>query len=390
MKQLCDTYAVSAPTMRRALKALIDAGILQRSRRTLRCVPAVSPRALSSIVLIAAGLASGQVAISAPWALEQYHALEHECASAGLTLRILAFDVASGRLYDQSGSSVARLESCCARYAALGLMVWTVAIPSEALAALSAETARTGLPAAFLDESNALASSGISLARRARVFAQRVDERAGALLGRYLLGKGHRRLAYISPYRFDWAVRRLEGLREALAGVPGARVEECIDTTDVYRTQSVEVLREEAQRRLSSMTGAAAPHPFGALSHLRRYYLGEIADAILIADIIRPLCERALERGEISAWVCSCDMAGLCAADFLAGRGLHPPRPVALAGFDDALESSIGRLTSCNFNYPALMRSMIGHVVSPREARGSGGNGGGMVEPYVAERSSTA
>jgi DNA-binding LacI/PurR family transcriptional regulator len=77
-----------------------------------------------------------------------------------------------------------------------------------------------------------------------------------------------------------------------------------------------------------------------------------------------PLFTRAREHGGITAWVCENDRIARYALDFLAEKGVRVPRAVSVMGFDDDMEAFKRKLTSYNFNIPAVVNRMLGFVLS--------------------------
>ncbi|MBD3240531.1 MAG: hypothetical protein GF331_08090 [Chitinivibrionales bacterium] len=77
------------------------------------------------------------------------------------------------------------------------------------------------------------------------------------------------------------------------------------------------------------------------------------------------LFERALRDTAITAWVAINDPCGYAALDFLHGKKVAVPDRIALIAFDDSVEAFVLGLSSYNFNVAAVVRAMIGHLLSP-------------------------
>lgn len=100
-----------------------------------------------------------------------------------------------------------------------------------------------------------------------------------------------------------------------------------------------------------------------------RTRLGKVkGQSSLRRGIITPLIDKALEISEATAWVAANDGVALECMDLLRKRGVRVPRELSLAGFDNTLEAFFQKVTSLDYNAPALMRSMVEHLLAPRRA----------------------
>jgi len=214
-------------------------------------------------------------------------------------------------------------------------------------------------------------------------------------MGRYLAGRGHRRIVFLSHYHgLDWSKRRLEGLQESFCGYPApAEVipvvsdgtsynEENIRSLDRRYNEQISVPFAEFWARIGGAFLDAAQARDGMTGLIRGFLGGEIT-----REQLELLFLRALERSDATAWVCANDDTALAALARLSQRGAGPP--VALAGFDDSHRAFLAKLTSYNFDAAAVAHAAIRHLLFPaRPPRGEGGPRVEAAEGFVVPRES--
>jgi len=101
---------------------------------------------------------------------------------------------------------------------------------------------------------------------------------------------------------------------------------------------------------------------------------------------LRPLFERALAAHDATARVAVNDAVAMEALRFLHERGVAVPRDMSVAGFDNTLESFFNGLTSWDFNIPALVGALLGHILGPRPSGRAAYGPVVEIEGFVAAR----
>jgi DNA-binding LacI/PurR family transcriptional regulator/DNA-binding transcriptional regulator YhcF (GntR family) len=199
---------------------------------------------------------------------------------------------------------------------------------------------------------------------------------AGKAVARHLLGLGHRRLAYLSPWhKSAWSKNRLRGLREE-AGRAGASVETfCLEGLSEWDRLSPawtdSRLRETFPEALleKSVEGSAQPLRTAAIRELgwnriRRDFEG-LAQAALAS--------------EATAWIGANDAAALMAKDWLTARNVNVPGTVSVVGFDDTSAALRADLTSYRFDSASMARAMLLQILSSGTWAALSHHGGVMV-----------
>lgn len=58
------------------------------------------------------------------------------------------------------------------------------------------------------------------------------------------------------------------------------------------------------------------------------------------------------------------DKIGLQALEYLRNQGVSVPRDISVVGFDNTREALAADLTSFDFNLPAIVHTMLDHIVN--------------------------
>lgn len=366
-KMLCDRFGASRPTVTKALRHLVQGGVLEHLSRGYRvAVPGAPPHARNAIALVTRGEPGGRV--ESATRRTQYHLrlLEQECARASLRLRVY------------SHPRTARFSALPFRSdpePPLGTIVWSVGLQPWLQHALE-RLAESDSPIALLDESGGLPiRANARLRRLVRVFSIAHDRRDGIAAGRYLKQLGHRTIVYLSTYPdTEWASSRYEGLCEALGsrgrvhllqaesppeaqeliakGRSLAQAAQQLLTTDISRSTAVLRSVERVGRGMRELL-ASSPA-------LRDYH-----HAVLV-----PLLDRAAAITDATAWVAANDELAVECLLYCRERTIEIPTRLSLMGFNDGIESFTFGITSYNFNPTAVMRAMVAHTTSsPLAAR---------------------
>ncbi|MBD3242737.1 MAG: GntR family transcriptional regulator, partial [Chitinivibrionales bacterium] len=386
MADLCDRYGVCSRTMRKVLSSLHEDRWLERQLRGYRVAMQTAPPSRNRIVLIARGSQNFRFGgAGAPHLAEEYRYLEQKCIQAGLKLDIVHFDYdTDNRFVDSHGRStfVPRADSLATT---LGFMVWDQGLRGLGLDDLIARLSAYGKPVAILDVDGIDFGKHIQTGSLTRVFTLGRESLCGEVVGRYLLGLGHRTVVFLSCADFLDRYRGIEkeyrkaGLDHGVAlvrgdtGVPGSGpvTTRVVAAALSDRNNPLYPLRESIVMNLDRI--ATSQEALNALYGLER------------------LCEKALSVPHATAWVAESDYVALRALQFLADRGMQVPRDLSVIGFDDIEIAFHNGLTTYNFNIEAIMQAMVEHILRPVPYSPSRGPGKRIViEGRVISRRTTA
>jgi DNA-binding transcriptional regulator YhcF (GntR family) len=395
-KELMSRYGICHPTLRKALSALVDKGCIRRHGRSYRTPLLSSAHARARVVLMARGdeRARGDVLHLRPRVDGHLRALEQECSRAGLGLETIPCLFTSGERMNLADKACAGLKGS-PEEEVLGYVLFATSIPVPEIVEVAERLSGLGERVAVLDEDGYLVLPG-RLASNDLIghFCMAVSSGCGYDVGKYLLGLGHRRVAYFTPLGGVEEDQRLRGLSDAFtsAGFPEAISRFVVKETHTQPRES----SPEIARMVDALLARALPRR-GRHRALYARTAGSLELLISVtmsteatSDRIVPLLDDALGVSDITAWVGYNDHVALRALDYLRYRKRAVPRDIAVIGFDDSPEALSQKLTSYNFNSAAVMHAMLAHILDPRppHARTRGG-GPREIPGFITERATT-
>jgi len=380
VKELAGRYGVCGRTARRALRTLARDNVVVARRRVYHVADLGNPAHRTTIVLIAgeyhAEPFSGKLQMFVPRTAEYLRTLEDECAQRGMRVAVFPYVYDARRLnipadWKRVFSDRRVLEPVA------GFIVWPLGFDPAALLEMLDRLLGLGRPVGLLDEGGDW--EGIAAARARpllQVYNIAHSPGAGTAIGNHLLSLGHRRVVYLCPaFRARWTRNRYLGLRHAFeaAGVSDAVVPVVADSDSETGDISTAVTREaEAQFRGMLRT---LPDPASLPGRvLQSLYpaIRELTAPLMTEDRVRRLADRALDEHRATAWVADRDATAVQCLAYLAERRRRVPADISLASFDDSSDAFVRRLTSYNFNGPAVIRAMVHHALWGAQRRGAG------------------
>jgi DNA-binding transcriptional regulator YhcF (GntR family) len=201
-------YGVSTYTIRRIIQDLVSDSIIIPYKKRFLVAPSPARHSYASVALISIDDGNGNL-----WAINdrfsQYMvALQVESGKSGVRLSPCPFPA--------TGDPRTFIQSFPKRQAHIGFIVWANGINPTSLVALLGAIGPTGNPVAVIDEIGDLMDRcRLDQFPTVRTFVIAGTE-AGRMMGQYLIGLGHRCVAYINPMPHEpWAVSRYDGLRIA-------------------------------------------------------------------------------------------------------------------------------------------------------------------------------
>lgn len=373
-KQLAIRYGVCHRTLHKALADLVNNRALVPHGKSLTVPLPSSGHPHGTVVLVARETTGPELEMLGSRTHDRLRTVESECARLGLNIEMFPFTYARGAA--ASGELLDDHVRTNVSGTVLGYLIWTLGINDTALQALLAHARHRDRPVALLDELGCVSLTPAQQHGGAvRVLPIATSARAGSNVCRYLLSLGHRHIAYISPFhRTQWSRNRLAGLRHtfARAGLPDA-----VRAYTLSRTKRINefLAPDDPDRRALDLHLADLLHQTTRRTLARtlqafRRTLTRNMEYEERREFLRPLLDNALSESATTAWVgCSDDVAIQC-LDYLRDHDRAVPHDISVLGFDDTVEAFVNRLTSYNFNMPAITRAMIRHVLYPSNARG--------------------
>jgi DNA-binding LacI/PurR family transcriptional regulator/DNA-binding GntR family transcriptional regulator len=394
-KELLSRYGVCRATLGKALAELNRAKTIAAERTRFRVPLLAGPPGRSTIVLVLRGTPKGDLFRLSPRTATSLRSLEIECFGAGLRLVVATWNGWRFSLLDPQRPSAAQ---ALEREPLLGYIVWTMGLDNLSPDVLLQRLYGQRLPVAVFDESSGLRlpwAEGV----RVKQFVLGTSAAAGRSVGRYLLGLGHRRVAFISSvHESDYSVNRLAGLSEAYAeaGAAGG-----VQTFTL--THAIDLAKESQQRWAATRRVMQAAGEAGVVAMQGSRFPNELASEHLgwefdtfwlqqrLSETLAPLLEAAVAASDLTAWVGVNDEAALAALDFLRRRRTKVPQELSVLGLDNSVAATYQRLTSYNFNAQAAMRAMLAFVLDPRREPWNPRRDAPIeIEGHVNERATTA
>jgi DNA-binding LacI/PurR family transcriptional regulator len=433
-KELQSRYEVGFRTMRKILHTLQTEGALRASGRGYS-LPAIQVRSNRQIIVFIT--CKGYLAQTS--ALNHAHnkivnLFESECLRLGLRVEIVEID-----FYDsvQSRRALAKLADSN-RITGFVLDVWwdNPANFQRSYHDALARTASFRKPVAILDEFGRF-DLPVQFGANPKLQVYRIEgRRAGERMARYILGLGHRSVAYISfNHDAQWSQDRFDGITSqfsrggcedgvhliagnlpdallhqfALSGLHENEIKRLISLgrtssqAEDLRKRWTEFLKAHTARLTGdSRTIARLQKNLAGLrailaQNLDDEFLAKTCDAFLnvagsrtIDIAMRPLFEKALADSNITAWICANDTVALLALSFLRECKIRVPGDVSVAGFDNVpVQALENRLTTFDFNAIGFVHQMLNFIVRPPRPRGHYRHSAIDIEGIVLERGTT-
>jgi DNA-binding LacI/PurR family transcriptional regulator len=235
------------------------------------------------------------------------------------------------------------------------------------------QLARTRRHVALVDLLGDVSLPGHTRMHPWQLFDAVISQAPGTHAARYLLQKGHRRVAYLSPFhRSTWSINRFAGMQ---------RVFSAAGRND---SPALVAFNNPAQPHTVYLDSALRTSAYHALQPALRRWAGALPDHHRIQ--VEPLLMHELPRQhlpqaefnrhldtlftyahtrypDVTAWVCANDEIARQAQRFCVRTGDRTR--ISILGFDDSLIALHHRITSYNFNTAALARRVLWSLLRP-------------------------
>jgi DNA-binding FadR family transcriptional regulator/DNA-binding LacI/PurR family transcriptional regulator len=368
-RELQEHYGVSYPTLRKALEILARKGVLFAFKRSFRVAQARKTLGKAAILCIGLGDETGRLLIQNPRFQEFFFALQNAAALNQIRLSHLGHNPRQGL-----ASLFERIDALRAQHVCIGFVLWNTHVPLPAFLKTLAHVKAFGQPVAIMDEKNNLDPDQHLLHDGSIRAFTLAGVSAGRQIARYLLGLGHRQVAFLSCYHGEaWSQRRWRGVQEVFrtAGHPENAHLLAIDATDALwePDQSPAALRTVYQHfreflvdvRTAAKTSPASHH----LPYLQQNNEKLMRD-LQMAMQMREVLDELAEKKGVTACIAANDDMALVALEHMQRKGIAVPGSLSLIGLDDSMRATHFGLTSYNFNFPAIAQRIVAFIRNPR------------------------
>jgi DNA-binding LacI/PurR family transcriptional regulator len=370
-------YKASYRTVRRALHALCESGLIERYGRgfKIRSTPG-SGRRRQRVVLIDYGTPkSDRLNFFASLDADILRLLEWECARNGVWLDIYIVSHEGSELSFRKAGNTG-VSTLADAHDVLGYIYLSKISHAPHIDILHT-LAQRGKPVAILDRIGDWELPGFALSSAlVKVFRSSLSKQAAHDVARFCIERDRKTIAYISPYHLGyWSKTRYKGLETVMqqAGFEGVRLyaaESLLKSGDFYnesikRYDSAPLLKAyNAWRKKAPRRYIHSARKWGSRDYVEDGLFSLHVESELYKQC-RPLFEAAAKRKEITAWILANDSVTDLALDFCIERGIKVPQELWLIGFDDSALALQRRLTSYCFNTFGLVQSMLNHLLRP-------------------------
>lgn len=393
-KQLARSYNVSYPTINKVLSSLVEDGILKRSgSKYLFFTNRTVHR--QRIMVIALGFTAGTIKIEREREKTFYRSLSAAALNMSVDLEIISYNdyLDTPRFFLPDGHI---LESFIKKNEICGIILSSYHMND------SAECLRklicTGVPVSvWIEDRRILQSVSRYKPKYSRLtfFDSSYSSIPGRDVGKYLISKGHREIAYISPFHGSpWSQNRLEGLMKAgLSAQISWKVHPCVDTKYSHDYAFMEQVLEKTPFGKSfsaaEITNKIQPFLSGRLDSMK-YEYEKLRRDDLIFSCCRPLLDKAASVPAVTAWVCANDLVACLVADYWDYNSIPFEKRPALVGFDNTFESLEKKISSYEFNTAGEVKSMLTHLLYPNSTLFHEENSAISLRGNVIERRSSS
>lgn len=288
---------------------------------------------------------------------------------------------------------IAALQDREKNYSVLGILFWNRGVSAPTAFRLTTQYLLfQNIPVAIFDNNNTLPRSVFRQPTNPNVvcFRTEPDRISGERVGRYLISKHRKNIVYLNTQpEQSWSQERFAGL-SAYCREMGASCKEIIlsyehpgnDTFDyrLYPYMYHEVAHiDMSVKEIKTRRSLVIHH------HNFRMFTERV---FKFKSIVNEM-EQKFNSNNIDAIVCCRDDLSVICTDFLDTKGITIPGQIGVIGFDNTVESAHWQLSSYEFNYSAIFRAMIQHVLGHEWIkRHKQKSGCVVIDGYVVERES--
>ncbi|MFP4015333.1 MAG: GntR family transcriptional regulator, partial [Chitinispirillaceae bacterium] len=394
-KQLARGYNVSYPTINKVLSLLVKDGILKRSgSKFLFFTNRTVHR--QRIMVIALGFSAEAIKIQTEREKTFYRSLSAAALNMSVDLEIISYNdyLETPRFFLPDGHT---LETFIKKQKICGIILSSYHMNDSAQCLQ--KLICTGVPVSvWIEDRRILQSVSRYKPKYSRLtfFDSSYSSIPGRDVGKYLISKGHREIAYISPFHGSpWSQNRLEGLLKAGTSTQISwKVHPCVETkySNDYAFMEQVFKRTPFEKDFSAaanITNKIQPFLSGRMDAMR-YDYEKLRRDDLIFSCCKPLLDKAASVPTITAWVCANDLIACLIADYWDYTSVPFEKRPALVGFDNTFESLEKKISSYEFNTAGEVQSMLTHLLYPNSALFHEENSAISLRGNVIERRSSS
>ena len=353
IKELCNRWNVSAPTLRKSLRVLQEKGVLERKGKTWHPKQPLSQSQSLEVWLVAASVGERLVAES-PRVTEFCRALEEECQRNGFKLVFLFFDIHQPKMLFPKPSDLKRC---------IGVVVSTWLLPHANSVIQSIQ--RWNVPVSIWVENEELLPALPQLMRHKHLawFNISYGTDSGKLLGQNLTQRGHNQVLYISPYHgATWSKNRWLGLQSSLKNTTLLADSRFRDTWGFQNAALQRIQPHKLHQAFSfpqTQLDCYTESPY-FMARWKQHVLEYLQD-LEVLQALKPLMKKAVN-SSATAWVFASDHCAILALQLVSPE----QRPLTIISFDNTPEARALGIESFEFNTQGMVKAMIEHLRQPQ------------------------
>jgi len=369
IKELIARYGTSARTLRRILERIRLEGFVFPHGRHYHILPSDRRQRLK-VILIACSDSPDDFVLQ-ELELDFLRIFEAACADAELSLDVAVLRQ-RGMEIVYANAVYGHMIDPFVKSAADGYLYLLHAPKSYQETTMRALLA-TGKPVAVLDQAGVFPVADKRYDHpRLRIFTASGREQPGKSLARYLLTKGHRHCAFISPFHGDaWSRNRCDGLKRvfALAGGECSLSEfthsKSLKAGDLEIEGATLVRGKRLQAKFAKWQRSTPANAHWDTDRIKIAGLRFLFMQIGTRQALYELLDQAVKDRRITAWVLPSDFAARMALQYCREKSIAVPGKIAITAFCDSPDASTHRITSYNFNFNAVASSIINFLAHP-------------------------
>ncbi len=392
LNQLAMKYNISYPTLKKVLQSLIDDCIIKRSGTKYYFF---TNRTMSQvrIAVVAFGLNRRNIKIETERERTFYRLLSSTALDLNVEIEFISYNdyLEEPVFYTPADES---LHYYLSQRGICGIILSSYHMNNSAECLSRLLT--LNLPvSAWIEDSRILDSVEKygSRYRKLTFFDSSYSTIPGYDVGTYLISKGHRHIAFLSPFHASpWSQNRLKGLKKAVSGQIGASLIPMVLTEAIndYVYMS-KVLAKSAFEECFTATALEHDiHNFLAPRINAIKYEHDILrrDALIFSDI-KPLVDNVAKDRSVTALVCVNDLIAKLVNEYWNELGLTREQRKALIGFDNSFTSIEQQISTYEFNTQGEIQNMINHLRYPETSLYKQNMSVIRISGRIIERSST-
>ena len=371
INQLTALYNVSRPTIQKVLESLISEKIIRRIG-VKHYLYNTTIRSRLRIAIIAFGLSQNEIKITSERERNFYRNISNTAIQQNVDLHVICYNdyLETPEFYIPGGLD---LYTYFEQKEVCGTILSTYHMNN------SAQCLRriigTGKPVSICVEDQYVLESMAQYSANSKgitFFDASYSTIPGKDVGMYLFEKGHREIAYISPFhKSTWSQNRLSGLMEIFGQQKDTYVHAFVLDEFVRDYAFMEKILQnpsfDTDVSVDNIASRIDPFMIKRIDSVKMEYESLLRDG-LIFSYCEPLIKKAASIPSITAWVCANDLIACMIMDYWNYHEIPFNKRPALIGFDNAFEAFERGISSYEFNTGGETQSMLNHLLYPNSS----------------------